>query len=79
MAPCLLVLEDIDSLIDDDVRSYFLNEVDGLTDNDGLLILGTTNHCTYSTSSLHLALYRHDYGARDVTRCQHSELVLGSG
>ena len=47
MAPCCLVLEDIDSLITDEVRSYFLNEVDGLSDNDGLLILGTTNHCEY--------------------------------
>ena len=49
MAPCCLVLEDIDSLITDEVRSYFLNEVDGLSDNDGLLILGTTNHREYST------------------------------
>ena len=56
MAPCLLVLEDIDSLIDDEIRSYFLNEVDGLSDNDGLLILGTTNHCMYHTLSLLITL-----------------------
>ncbi|MCJ1310796.1 hypothetical protein MMC25_004463 [Agyrium rufum] len=43
-APCLLILEDIDSLISDEVRSYFLNEVDGLASNDGILIVGSTNH-----------------------------------
>lgn len=43
-APCLLVLEDLDSLIDDNVRSYFLNEVDGLTSNDGIMMIGSTNH-----------------------------------
>jgi transitional endoplasmic reticulum ATPase len=45
MAPCLLILEDIDSLITNDNRSYFLNEVDGLEENDGILVLATTNHC----------------------------------
>ncbi|RPB14101.1 P-loop containing nucleoside triphosphate hydrolase protein [Morchella conica CCBAS932] len=44
MAPCLLILEDIDSLITKDNRSYFLNEVDGLEENDGILVLATTNH-----------------------------------
>jgi transitional endoplasmic reticulum ATPase len=43
-APCLLVLEDLDSLVTDAVRSYFLNEVDGLESNDGILIIGSTNH-----------------------------------
>lgn len=33
MAPCLLVLEDLDSLIDDENRSFFLNELDGLESN----------------------------------------------
>lgn len=44
MAPCLLVLEDLDSLVTDNTRSYFLNEVDGLESNDGILIIGSTNH-----------------------------------
>lgn len=44
MAPCLLVFEDLDSLIVDKVRSYFLNEVDGLESNDGILMIGSTNH-----------------------------------
>jgi len=43
-APCLLVFEDLDSLVREGVRSYFLNEVDGLERNDGILIIGSTNH-----------------------------------
>ncbi|MCJ1392178.1 hypothetical protein MMC18_005045 [Xylographa bjoerkii] len=43
-APCFLVLEDLDSLVTDKIRSYFLNEVDGLSSNEGILILGSTNH-----------------------------------
>ena len=43
MAPSLLVFEDLDSLIQDKVRSYFLNEVDGLERNDGILMIGSTN------------------------------------
>ena len=44
-APCLLIFEDLDSLVTDQVRSYFLNELDGLESNDGILIVGSTNHC----------------------------------
>lgn len=43
-SPCLLVFEDLDSLVTDRVRSYFLNEVDGLESNDGILMVGSTNH-----------------------------------
>ncbi|KAH6666536.1 P-loop containing nucleoside triphosphate hydrolase protein [Plectosphaerella plurivora] len=43
-APCYIVLEDIDTLITPYVRSYFLNEVDGLKQNDGIFIIATTNH-----------------------------------
>ena len=43
-APCLLVFEDLDSIVTDAVRSYFLNEVDGLQNNDGILMVGSTNH-----------------------------------
>lgn len=38
-APCLLVFEDLDSIVSDQVRSYFLNEVDGIKKNDGILIV----------------------------------------
>lgn len=44
LAPCLLIFEDLDSLVTNDVRSYFLNEVDGLESNDGILMIGSTNH-----------------------------------
>ncbi|MCJ1397465.1 hypothetical protein MMC11_000658 [Xylographa trunciseda] len=43
-APCLLIFEDVDSIITPQTRSYFLNEVDGLEDNGGILMLGSTNH-----------------------------------
>jgi len=43
-APCLLILEDIDSLVDGDNRSFFLNEIDGFAENTGIVILATTNH-----------------------------------
>ena len=43
-APCLLVFEDLDSLVDDGNRSFFLNELDGFETNTGLVVLATTNH-----------------------------------
>ena len=44
MAPCLLLFEDIDTLVTPLLRSYFLNEVDGLESNHGILMIGSTNH-----------------------------------
>ena len=44
MAPCLLVFEDLDSLITNKVKSFFLNEVDGLESNDGIMMIGSTNY-----------------------------------
>lgn len=43
-APCFLVFEDLDSVVTDRVRSYFLNQVDGIAANDGILMVGSTNH-----------------------------------
>lgn len=43
-APCLFVLEDLDSLVDDENRSYFLNELDGFEANEGILTIATSNH-----------------------------------
>lgn len=43
-APCILVLEDLDSLVDSRSRSFFLNEMDGLAANHGILTIATTNH-----------------------------------
>ncbi|HEY5885485.1 MAG TPA: ATP-binding protein [Pyrinomonadaceae bacterium] len=42
--PCLIVLEDLDSMIDDKNRSFLLNELDGFHDNTGVVVLATTNH-----------------------------------
>ena len=47
-APCLLLFEDVDSLVTDQVRSYFFNELDGLEDNEGILIVGSTNNRRFS-------------------------------
>jgi SpoVK/Ycf46/Vps4 family AAA+-type ATPase len=44
MSPCLLVLEDIDTIVTAATRSYFFNEVDGLENNDGILMVASTNH-----------------------------------
>lgn len=44
MAPCALIFEDLDSMVTDKVRSYFLNEVDGIQSNEGILMIGSTNH-----------------------------------
>ncbi|THH27581.1 hypothetical protein EUX98_g6602 [Antrodiella citrinella] len=43
-APCLLILEDLDSMVTPLVRSYLLNELDGLAQNSGILTVATTNH-----------------------------------
>lgn len=43
-APCVVVMEDLDSLINDQNRSFFLNQLDGIEGNDGLLVIATTNH-----------------------------------
>lgn len=37
MTPCMLVMEDIDTIVTKSTRSYFFNEVDGLENNDGEL------------------------------------------
>jgi DNA replication protein DnaC len=42
--PCLLVFEDLDSMIDDKNRSFFLNELDGFETNTGVVVLATTNY-----------------------------------
>lgn len=42
--PSIVVLEDLDSLIDDENRAFFLNELDGFAANTGVVVLATTNH-----------------------------------
>ncbi len=44
MAPCLLILEDLDSHLQKGNRSFFLNELDGFASNEGVLTLATSNY-----------------------------------
>ncbi len=44
MSPCVLVMEDLDSMVNALNRSYFLNELDGFAANEGVMVLATTNH-----------------------------------
>lgn len=43
LSPCMLVLEDVETIVTPQTRSYFFNEMDGLENNDGLFIVGSTN------------------------------------
>lgn len=43
LAPCMLVLEDIETIVTPQTRSYFFNEMDGLENNDGLFVVASTN------------------------------------
>lgn len=42
--PCVMVFEDLDSMLSPRNLSFFLNELDGLAANEGLLVIGTSNH-----------------------------------
>lgn len=42
--PCLLIFEDVDALVTDENRSVFLNELDGLATNSGIITIASTNH-----------------------------------
>jgi len=44
VAPCLLVFEDLESIVTDDNRSFFLNELDGFAENTGVVVLATSNY-----------------------------------
>ena len=44
LSPCILALEDMDGLVNDQNRTVFLNELDGFGSNDGLLIIASSNH-----------------------------------
>lgn len=44
LSPCLLAFEDIDGLVNDANRTMFLNELDGFQNNNGLLIIASSNH-----------------------------------
>jgi len=43
-APCVVLIEDLDSQIDRSSRTVFLNILDGFDHNDGILTIATTNN-----------------------------------
>jgi len=43
-APCLVALEDLDALIEDENRAFLLNELDGFAANEGVVVIASTNH-----------------------------------
>jgi len=43
-APCLLIFEDIDTIVTPETRAYFFNEVDGVANNDGIMMIASTNY-----------------------------------
>ncbi len=51
-APCLLIFEDLDSLVTDRNRSFFLNELDGFAENTGVVVIASTNHPEKLDSSI---------------------------
>lgn len=44
LAPCILTFEDMDGFVTSGNRSVFLNELDGFKNNDGILIIASSNH-----------------------------------
>lgn len=44
LSPCVIILEDLDSLVNDKSRSFFLNQLDSIVGNNGPLVVGTANH-----------------------------------
>jgi SpoVK/Ycf46/Vps4 family AAA+-type ATPase len=44
LAPCILAIEDIDGFVVDAYRTVFLNEIDGFQNNEGMLIIASSNH-----------------------------------
>ena len=44
LAPCILAFEDLDGFVQECNRSIFLNELDGFRNNEGILIIASSNH-----------------------------------
>lgn len=43
-APCVVVLEDLDTLVGKKSRAFLLNELDGFANNHGVAVIASTNH-----------------------------------
>ena len=44
MAPCLLIFEELDIIITENTRSFFLDDVDELKSNNSIMMIGGTNY-----------------------------------
>ena len=44
--------KDVDSLVMDEVRRFFVNEVDGVENNEGIVMIGSTKNCTAPTAKV---------------------------
>jgi transitional endoplasmic reticulum ATPase len=75
VAPALLVFEDLDSLVTDELRSFFLNEVDGIEENNGILIIGSTNHLDRLDTSITKRPSRFDRKYHFKTPSQQERLL----
>ena len=47
LAPCMLILEDIETIVTPETRSYFFNEMDGLENNDGRYLYPFSRQCCH--------------------------------
>lgn len=74
MTPCLLVFEDIDTVVTYATRSYFFNEVDGLENNDGILMVASTNHRKSRSSFVNMLGAFREFGTKRIvlTQCFYS-------
>lgn len=50
---CMLIWEDIETIVTYSTRSYFFNEIDGLENNDGIFMIASTNYRKLQTSIRH--------------------------
>ncbi|MEA5605508.1 ATP-binding protein [Nostoc sp. UHCC 0252] len=73
-APCVLVLEDIDSLLNDENRSFFLNELDGFASNQGIVTIATTNHPERLDSAISVGEARRRHRPSRFDRKYHFDL-----
>lgn len=77
-APCYLVFEDLDTIVSDSVRSYFLNEVDGLKNNDGIFMVGSTNHLDRLDPGISVSSFLFSPGSLPLTHACHRNARRGS-
>ena len=57
LAPCMLILEDVETIVTPDTRSYFFNEMDGLENNDGKVHLCHSGAVSGLILLVHLGIF----------------------